>query len=101
MKIKAKINVSKIDKSKIFVGRQGAYLDITLLENKNGVDEYGNHFMVVQDVSKEDREAGIRGAILGNAKKLEPLGRGAPQQARQSAPPVAGDGPPKSDDVPF
>ena len=101
MIIKARINVSKIDKSKMFVGKKGTYLDITLLENKNGVDEYGNHFMVVQDVSKEEREAGVKGAILGNAKKLEPRGQGAPRQARQSAPPVAGDGPPESDDVPF
>ena len=31
-------------------------------------DQYGNDFRVTQDVSKEAREAGVRGAILGNAK---------------------------------
>ena len=97
MIIKCKINVSKIDKSKMFVGKQGTYLDITLLENKNGPDEYGNHFMVVQDVSKEDRQAGVKGAILGNAKKLEPSGQGATQKARQSPPAATDDG----SDIPF
>ena len=97
MIIKCKINVSKIDKSKMFVGKQGTYLDITLLENKNGVDEYGNHFMVVQDVSKEDRQAGVKGAILGNAKKLEPSGQGATQKASQSPPAATDDG----SDIPF
>ena len=100
MIIKAKIDVSKIDKSKLYKGTKGTYLDITLLENRDGVDQYGNHFMIVQDVSKEEREAGNRGAILGNAKKMEPRGQTASGQAVKPAP-VAGDGPPESDDVPF
>lgn len=70
MIIKCKLNVSKIDKSKLFKGEKGTYLDITLLENRDGVDQYGNLFMVVQDVSKADREAGVKGAILGNGKVI-------------------------------
>lgn len=101
MIIKARINVSKIDKSKMFVGKKGTYLDITLLENKNGPDEYGNHFMVVQDVSKEDRQAGVKGAILGNAKKLEPRGQEAPRQASKQAPAAAGAEPNDGSDIPF
>ena len=99
MIIKAKINVTKIEKAKLFHGEQGVYLDFTLLENKNGVDQYGNHFMIVQDVSKEERESGVKGAILGNAKKLEPRGQPAPRQAGKPAP-VAGDEPPDGE-IPF
>lgn len=66
MIITAKLNVSLVDKTKLFKGEKGTYLDITLIESKN--DKYGNDFMVVQNVSKEDRLAGKKGAILGNAK---------------------------------
>ena len=39
--------------------------------------------MAVQDVSKEDREAGIKGAILGNGKIAG--GAGQPAQAAKPA----------------
>lgn len=69
MIIKLKIDVTKIDKALLFKGEKGTYLDCTLLLKDGGeVDNYGNSGMVVQDVSKETREAGGKGAILGNAK---------------------------------
>ena len=71
MIIKAKIDVTKIDKARLYKGTKGTYLDATLLENRDGVDQYGNDGMIVQDVSKADREAGVKGAIIGNWKRLE------------------------------
>jgi len=68
MIIRQKIDVTKIDKKALFKGSKGTYLDITLLENREGTDQYGNDFMVVQDIGKEARERGERGPILGNAK---------------------------------
>lgn len=62
----AKIDVSKIDKEKLYKGEKGTYLDIILMETPDS--KYGDDYMVTQGVSKEDREAGIKGAILGNAK---------------------------------
>ena len=77
--ITAKIDCTKIDKSKLFLGKNGAkYLDIVLIESKN--DQYGNDYMVVQSVSQEERAAGKRGAILGNAKIL-----GGARQVNQAA----------------
>lgn len=64
----AKIDVTKIDKSKLFAGAKGKYLDVVLIETPQS--QYGDDYMVVQGVSKEDREKGIKGAILGNAKIL-------------------------------
>ena len=80
----AKIDVTKIDKEKMYKGQKGTYLDLILIESRN--DKYENDYMVVQGVTKEDREAGVRGAILGNAKihgqaKQQPAQKPAPKQA--------------------
>ena len=75
--ITVKINVSKIDKTHLFEGKSGKYLDLVLRETPN--DKYGNDYMVVQGVSKEARQKGVKGPILGNGKNF-----GTPPQ--QSAP---------------
>ena len=67
--ISIRIDVTKIDKARLFVGKQGTYLDITALM-KDEADSYGNHGMVVQQVSQEERKNGVKGPILGNAKIL-------------------------------
>lgn len=84
MIIRAKLNVSLVDKTKLFKGEKGLYMDITLLENKDGPDKYGNHYMVVQDLGKESREAGVKNPILGNGKIVS--GGAATAPARSSAP---------------
>ena len=65
--ITAKIDVSKIDKSKLYKGEKGIYLNVVLIDTPNS--EYSD-YMVVQETTKEEREAGIKGGILGNAKIL-------------------------------
>jgi hypothetical protein len=67
--ISVRIDVTKIQKERLFEGKQGTYLDVTLLM-KDEQDSYGNHGMVVQQVSQEERKAGVKGNILGNAKIL-------------------------------
>lgn len=79
--ITAKINVMKIEKARLFKGQDGTYLDITLIPTPNG--KYGD-YMVVQSISKEERESGKKGIILGNAKII-----GA-KPAQSSAPPPSG-----------
>jgi hypothetical protein len=68
--ITLKINVSKIDKSAIFEGKNGKYCDFVLFENKDGTDQYGNDGFVTQDIGKERRLAGERGPIIGNWKNI-------------------------------
>lgn len=58
------IDIDKIDNDKLFKGKKGTYLDAVLIETPKGHNDY----MIVQSVSKADRDAGIKGAILGNAK---------------------------------
>ncbi len=86
----AKLDVSKIDKTKLFKGEKGIYLDVVLIETPQG--KYGD-YMCCQGVSKEEREAGIKGAILGNAKNL-----GKPAAKRRDDGLVQE---PVDDDIPF
>lgn len=94
--IVVKINLSKIDKSHFFKGAKGLYLDLILMEN-DGTDQYGNDFMVVQGVSKEARQQGVKGPIVGNGKHMESR---APRQQQRSAPPRTAAPPPPPDDGP-
>ena len=66
--ITAKINVTRIEKEHLFVGKNGKYLDLVIWENKNGPDQYGNTHFICQGISKEARDAGQRGPIIGNMK---------------------------------
>ena len=66
--ITGKIDVTKIDKAKLFKGEKGTYLDIVLIETPDS--KYGD-YMIVQGVSKEERLAGKKGEILGNANNLQ------------------------------
>lgn len=72
--ITAKIDVKKVDKSKLYEGKKGTYLDIVMFETPD--NQYGDDFVIRQAVSKEERAAGVKGAILGNAKYLDG-GRGS------------------------
>lgn len=67
--ITGSINVMKIDKARLIEGKKGKYLNIVIFLNDE-TDQYGNNGMIVQSVSKEEREAGERGEILGNVKSL-------------------------------
>lgn len=67
--IKLKIDVTKIDKSRLFVGAKGTYLDLVVYENDQP-DEYGNNFSVKQDCTKEDRDAGVKMPHIGNGKNI-------------------------------
>lgn len=65
--VSIKINLAKIDNTRIFQGANGAqYLDATVFIDVDQFDQYGNSGMITQDVKKEERDAGVKGNILGN-----------------------------------
>lgn len=66
--VSIKIDVSKIDKARLFKGEKGVYLDATAFIDLDQQGKYGDNGMVAQDVTKEEREANVKGAILGNVK---------------------------------
>lgn len=95
--ISAKINASKIDKAHLFKGEKGTYLDIILVENRDGPDQYGNDGFVCQGVSKEAKDRGERGPIIGNWRKLAPKTARVEKPTAATKPAPAGE----PDDVPF
>lgn len=89
-----KIDCTKIDKAFLFKGKAGTYLDIALIPNKTGRDQYGNDGMIVQSISKQARQEGKRGPILGNYVEMESKQE---QQTKKSVPLDIG----PDDDIPF
>jgi hypothetical protein len=82
--IKLKIDVSKIDRNLLFKGQKGTYLDATVFVNVDQADQYGNNGMITQDETKQNREAGHNGPILGNCKVFWVEGQQSAPQQRQS-----------------
>ena len=63
--IKIKIDVSKIDKAALYKGTKGTYLDCVAWPSKT-TGQYGDTHYIVQELSRERRDAGEKGAIIGN-----------------------------------
>ena len=98
--INAKIDVTKIDKSKLFEGRNGAkYLDMTVFVNLVQEDQYGNNGIITQSKKKDNTE---KGTILGNAKVFWSDNSIQPQQRQQkSQQPKFDSNNFNDDDIPF
>lgn len=78
--ISAKINLSKIDKTKLFKGAKGTYLDIAIWVNETP-DQFGNDISIEQSVKKGEPKI-----YLGEGKfyvKQEPKTEAAPVVANQ------------------
>jgi hypothetical protein len=101
--VSVKIDVSKIDKARLFKGAKGTYLDTTVFIDLDELDQYGNSGMVTQDVSKEEREQKVQGNILGNVKVFWSDSGNAPQKQDAQATPGSQAGDDFDDDslIPF
>jgi hypothetical protein len=84
--ISVKIDVSKIDKSRLYKGQKGTYLDLTTFINTSELDQYDNNGFISQSMTKEEREGGVeKTPILGNVKVFyneELVAEPAPQPAK-------------------
>jgi len=65
--ISLSIDVSKINAKRLYKGKKGQYLSATLFL-KEETDQYGNNGFIVESITKEERESGQKGTIIGNAK---------------------------------
>lgn len=92
--IRLKIDVTKIDKQRLFKGQKGVYLDAALIPSRDS--QYGDTHMIVQDVTKEEREQGIKGNILGNGREIV---RDQQPAQRHKQGPIVDDG--ADEDIPF
>ena len=66
--IKIQIDWDKVDKSRLYQGKKGTYLNAFLKDTPD--NQYGNDYMIVQEVSYDEYQAGKRGEIIGNGKIL-------------------------------
>ncbi len=85
--LSVKIDVSKIDKARLFKGEKGTYLDLTTFIDLENPSEYGDHGFISQSVSKEERDQNVQTAILGNVKVFftgESQADNRPAQASQA-----------------
>ena len=87
--INLKIDVSKIDKARLFKGEKGLYLDAVLIETPNS--QYAE-YMIVESISKEERDAGNKGTILGSGKVFKQA------DAQQESKPSNNEAPPPGED---
>jgi hypothetical protein len=75
--IKLKIDVTKIDKSRLYKGAKGTYLEVIVYENEKP-DAYGYDYAIKQTCTKEEREAGVKMPYIGNGNHIGQ--KAAPQQ---------------------
>jgi len=66
--ISVRIDVTKIDKARLYKGAKGTYLDLTTFVDTAVSDQYENNGFVSQTLTKEERESKIQTPILGNVK---------------------------------
>lgn len=98
------INMSRIDSAHLYEGKKGSYLSCVLSDATLEPDQYGNSGYVRQDVGREARERGEKGAIIGNykivghAKPSHPKQDTTQKRTYKPTTPAAQD--PK-DDIPF
>ena len=97
--IRIKLDVKKLQKELFFLANSGAvYADLTTFVDLVDKDQYGNSGFITQDVSKEDREAGTKGPIVGNVSVFwSDAGQPAQQKSAPQKATVVDDG----QDIPF
>ena len=81
--VRVKLDVTKIEKARLFKGQKGTYLYATVFIDLDQKDQYDNNGMVTQDISKEEKDAGGQGAILGNVQVFWSDGQQQGQQANR------------------
>ena len=81
--LSVRIDVTKIDKARLYAGAKGTYLDLTTFVDTDQQDQYENNGFISQSVDKEEREQGVQTPILGNVKVFFTDGA---QSSPQSAP---------------
>jgi len=95
--IQLHLQLHRIDKSRLVQGQKGKYLDLVAFPNREGRNDRGEDGVVIQSVSKEEREAGQRGSIIGNYRLRQSSGGGQGNLTSEEEEPDL----PEDEEVPF
>ena len=100
--IKTSINLNEIPKDKIYHGKKGKYLPVTITLNDE-LDQFGNQDPVIVEQTKEEREAKVQKVYLDNVKVVWTNGTNVETAPRdnQSAPAAQPKKEEVVDDLPF
>jgi hypothetical protein len=100
--LKANLNLAAIPKDKIYKGKKGSYLPITITINDE-LGNYGDNGPIIVEQSKEEREAKADKTYLGNVKVVWTNGTNVETAPREggAAAPVAAAPAAADDDLPF
>jgi len=98
--IKTSINLNDIPKDKIYVGKKGKYLPITITLNDEP-DQFGNQGPVVVEQTKEEREAKTPKTYLGNVKVVWTNGTNVDKAPYDSNQPTVPASTQVEEDLPF
>jgi hypothetical protein len=98
--IKTSIDLNKIPKDKIYVGKKGKYLPVTITINDE-LDQFGNNGPIIVEQTKEEREAKVDKVYLGNVKVVWTNGDNVAAAPREGQPQQAAAVPQPADDLPF
>ena len=95
-----KVDLKKITKEKIYKGKKGDYLEMTVVINDE-VDQYGNNVSVTEGQTKEERDAKAPKTYLGNVKVVWTNGTNVDTAPRNDQPAAPAPAPVADEDLPF
>lgn len=101
--VRIKIDVTKIDKARLYEGKKGKYLDAVAFINPDEPGQYGDHGMVKQEAKADGQEE----IILGNVKVFWRDDKSQPVNSNESRTQSGTDKPERvgfhnfDDDIPF
>jgi hypothetical protein len=99
--ISVRIDVTKIDKARLYKGEKGTYLDLTTFIDTENKDTYNNNGFISQSTTKEERESGVQTPILGNVRVFHQSAGDTPTTPTPSQPIDPAAGGVMEDDIPF
>jgi len=97
--IELRVDVTKIEKARLYKGKKGSYLTLTTFIDTENKDQYDNNGFISHKVTKEESDAGTKGSIVGNSKVFW-QGESQANQTPQSSPQPTADFDDESD-LPF
>ena len=63
----ARINLKKIDSSRVFKGKKGDYYEVQVIINDE-LDQFGNQIKIKESLSEKERESGKKAEFLGDGR---------------------------------
>ena len=66
--VKLKIDVTQIEKARLYKGNDGIYLHATAFIDTEEADQWGNNGGIAQDISREEKDEGVKRPKIGNAQ---------------------------------